>query len=182
MNRTMRAAYQFFRENAGGIVGHNAETAIALARAEHEAWERDWEASWEWDDDADLGDHEEWCCTAQLNARGRNADGSERPSYFREPQCEHEAYVAVLKDEDGNVLKALGGIIDPDSKYMRVIEAELALEALSAGHSGSTVSQPESQSDHHPSEPYAISVNVPSGIDPDEARALIEYALAKAVR
>jgi hypothetical protein len=36
----------------------------------------------------------------------------------------------VLKDGDGNVLASLCGITDPDSNYRRVVEAELASEAL----------------------------------------------------
>ena len=49
-------------------------------------------------------------------------------SYDDQP---YEVLVAVLKDEHGNSIGSLGGIGDPDSNYRRVVEAELALEALS---------------------------------------------------
>jgi len=42
-----------------------------------------------------------------------------------------EVYVALLRDEEGNVLTSLGGIGDPDRNFARVTEAELALEAAS---------------------------------------------------
>jgi hypothetical protein len=42
-----------------------------------------------------------------------------------------EVLVATLKDAEGSVLASVGGIIDPDKNYGRVVEAELALQALS---------------------------------------------------
>jgi len=41
-----------------------------------------------------------------------------------------EVLVAILKDASGNVIGSLSGIGDPDNNYRRVVEAELALEAL----------------------------------------------------
>lgn len=38
-------------------------------------------------------------------------------------------YIALLRDEDGDVLASLGAIGDPDANYERVVEAELAYEA-----------------------------------------------------
>ena len=79
---------------------------MKLAKAEQEAEARDWTVEWSYDDlPYDMGDAE-----------------TEMPS---------EVLVAVLKDASGNVLGSLGGIGDPDSNYRRVVEAELALEALS---------------------------------------------------
>lgn len=100
-----REAYDFFRENAGGIVGHNAECAIALARAEAYARAHDWTYEWEYDDTP-------WEC-----------DCGER-------DCQpNEVLGCILQDEHGNPLGSLWGIGDPDRHYRRVVEAELALEA-----------------------------------------------------
>jgi hypothetical protein len=107
MTTSMLRAYRFFFDNAGYIVGHRAECALSLARAEQYARDNDWQAEWVWDDDADLS----WMSDAEQ----------------REP---HEVYGCVLKDENGNVLASLWGITDPDNAYMRVIEAELADESL----------------------------------------------------
>ena len=41
-----------------------------------------------------------------------------------------EVLIAVLKDADGHVLESLGGIGDPSPSYQRLVEAELALEAM----------------------------------------------------
>jgi len=100
-------AYRFFVANAGYVVGHRAECALNLARAEQYARENDWQAEWVWDDDADLS----WMSDAER----------EKP---------HEVYGCVLKDANGNVLASLWGITDPDREYMRVVEAELAAESM----------------------------------------------------
>lgn len=43
----------------------------------------------------------------------------------------HEILCAELHTEDGDHLASLGGIIDPGGAICRVVEAELAQEALS---------------------------------------------------
>lgn len=102
----LRKAYDFFREQGGGRVGHSAEGAINLARAEKIAEGEGWEAEWE-------DDPEEW-------------DGdTERP--FEVLNC-------LLKDEQGDVIASLGSIgmsgnARQDRDYTRLVEAELALEA-----------------------------------------------------
>ncbi len=97
-------AYRFFFENAGYCVGRRAAGALALARAEKAASERGWSFSWEWDElPYEMGDAE-----------------TEPPE---------EVLVCVLKDEHGRTLECLGGIGDPSKEYVRVVEAELALEA-----------------------------------------------------
>jgi hypothetical protein len=105
---------EFFRKNAGyatrsGESKAKAKTrgAQALARAEAEAAARGWTVDWE-------EDPEEW----------QGCD--ERP---------FEVLTAVLRDADGNVLASLGGIgmsgnRIQDRAYARVMEAELASEAL----------------------------------------------------
>jgi hypothetical protein len=107
-------AVAFFRKWAGYAVAHGESKARAktrgaqeLARAEAEAEARGWKVEWE-------HDPEEW--------QGE----SERP---------FEVLTAVLRDADGNVMASLGGIgmsgkSSDDRAYGRVVEAELALEAL----------------------------------------------------
>lgn len=80
-------------------------SAIALARAEAEAATRGWSVEWEGDPEPyQMGDAE-----------------GEAPS---------EVYGAVLRDEHGTVIASLWGIGDPTRAYRRVVEAELASEAL----------------------------------------------------
>ncbi len=105
-------AVAFFRKHAG--YGYDpaketeaqgrTRTARALAAAEKEAQERGWEVRWSHDDlPWDPGDTD----------------------YTPE-----EVLAAVLYDEHGNVIGSLSGIADPSKAYARVVEAELALEAL----------------------------------------------------
>lgn len=105
---------RFFREHGGGVVGEATRGALGLARAEREAERRGWLVEWEWDDDADWS----WL---------------DQPGLEREKARDHEVYVATLKDRQGRALASLGGIFDPDDKYRRVVEAELAYEALARG-------------------------------------------------
>jgi hypothetical protein len=116
MDKQFIAAYRFFKEHAGCIVGQRALGAYALAKAERYATLVGYEIVWEYDGDADLGDHEVWCSNA---ARGR---------------CKgHECLSAVLRDVCGELRASLCNIIEPDANYRRVIEAELALEAMPGG-------------------------------------------------
>jgi hypothetical protein len=116
MTKQLRDAYRFFREHAGYIVGRRALGAYALAKAEQYAALVGYEIVWEYDYDAELGEHELWCSDA---ARGR---------------CKgHECLSAVLRDVCGEVRASLGSIIEPDANHRRLIEAELALEAMPGG-------------------------------------------------
>lgn len=116
MTRTFdRRAYRFFAENAGGIVGERALYAARLARAEAslrmaEHHERA-RVRWEWDDSPDLS----WM-TDEERAQP------------------HECLVALLEVRCGQceawtVKECMGGIVDADRDYVRIIEAELACEA-----------------------------------------------------
>ena len=107
MTTSMIRAYRFFFAHAGYIVGERAKCALGLARAERYARNNDWEAEWVADDDADLS----W-----MSDEGRS-----------EP---HEVLGCILRDSNGNVLASLWGITDPTFGYTRVVEAELASEAL----------------------------------------------------
>ena len=87
------------------IVGERALAAIALARAERAMRESGLTVEWEWDESPDLSWMDE-----------------------KEAEKPHECLVAFIRS-NGRTLAALGGIVDPDRPYARVIEAELALEA-----------------------------------------------------
>lgn len=102
-----RKDFQFFFREAGYVVGERAKGAIALARAESYAAERGWSFDWPEDNDADWS----W-----MDKREK-----ERP---------HEVYACVLRDADGRAIESLWSIFDPDDAYIRVIQAELALEAM----------------------------------------------------
>ncbi len=116
-----KRAIAFFRGHAGGIVGQRMETALHLARAERIASENDWTYTWEFSQDFtdSLGDHEYWCADAKRAKR----EG-------KRPACEHEILDVLLRDASGTVLASLGGCIDVSRAYARVVEAELACEAL----------------------------------------------------
>lgn len=100
----LKKAYEFFKKHAGGRQGHNAADCLALARAEAAAEALGWDSEWENDDLP-------W-----------ESDDDYEPS---------EVLGCVLKDADGEVLESLWAIADPTREYARVVEAELALEALS---------------------------------------------------
>lgn len=107
----LRRAVDFFYKHAGfsypvGATKAQAERsrragALRLAQAEAFAEDAGMFVDWVHDDDD-------------------TADGDDGPP--------NERFAAVLKSETGKVLASLGSIGDPDSNYMRVIEAELALE------------------------------------------------------
>ena len=106
-------AVAFFMRHAGWSYAAGKETkaqgrrrgAIALAKAEAEAANRGWRVRWEHSvEPYEMGDAE-----------------MEMPS---------EVLDAVLFDEHGHAIASLGQIGDPSRSYGRVVEAELALEAL----------------------------------------------------
>ena len=118
--RTLSPAEVFFYENAGYSHDPKTETAEQgrircakdLAKAEAEAERLEWSYEWPWDDSGCSGcdcGSDECDCSA-----GRS----------------HETLGCVLKDADGNVLESLWGICNPSRSYARVVEAELASEAL----------------------------------------------------
>jgi hypothetical protein len=97
----LKKAYDFFRKHAGS----SAKNALELARSEAVAESLGWEVVWEEDqEEYQLGDEED---------------------------MPREVLVAILRDQDGEQLELLGGIGDPDRVTGRLIEAELALDALS---------------------------------------------------
>jgi hypothetical protein len=103
--KTLRERFQFFQQHAGGIVGQSALGAIALARAEVRAQDLDLEVTWEdergeWDGD---------CPPPAVHAC----------AFIVDPHAKR--YLACL----GGI--GLNSIHDP---YVRVVEAELFLEAI----------------------------------------------------
>jgi hypothetical protein len=117
----MQTPYQFFLKHAGYSVAQG-ETQIQgrrrcahlLARAEKYARAHMWSFGWEYDPYGCTG------CSC----------GS--------PECEcstgdmHETLVCCLWDDGATpkVLESLGGICGATREYRRVVEAELALEAM----------------------------------------------------
>jgi len=105
-----KAAIDFFYKHAGYSHDPRKETAeqgrrrgaIALAKAELYSAGRGWRVEWKHDADADRSGIED----------------------------AEEVLGAVLRDGQGKMLDSLWGIADPDRNYRRVVEAELALEAM----------------------------------------------------
>ena len=99
-------AFKFFRENAGGIVGQSAVGAIALARAEVRAESMGLSVIWEDEDHAWDAD----CPAPPIHVWGRvHSPGDKRDT------------IASL----GSV-----GLLSWSDPYVRVVEAELYVEAL----------------------------------------------------
>jgi hypothetical protein len=110
-----RSAWRFFHENAGGIVGQSAIGAASLARAESALRLAEYHdqarVRFDFDADTDLS----WMTDA-------------------ERKQEHECLSAVLEVRCAScqaweVRASLGGIVDADRDYLRIISAKLACEA-----------------------------------------------------
>lgn len=108
-----RRATRFFADNAGGVVGQAALTGYRLALAEELAERCGWTVEWEIDTDVDTS----WCEECESDSEHR---------------AEHVAdtYCATLLDAEGKSIHSTGGIDRPTSAYRRVVEAELAADAL----------------------------------------------------
>ena len=113
VDRTLRRRWRFFFDHAGGIVGERAVTAMALARAEMHAEAADWYVLWEPDECPDLS----WL------GPGEEVGEVLCAVLVRMPQSASDGNLST-------VLASLCGIVDPDASYRRVVEAELALEAM----------------------------------------------------
>lgn len=115
-HKAMTPEVRFFYDHAGWSHGPEESSeagrlrcAESLARAEIEAERRGWFVDWGTDCDAEP-------CYETCERAGT--------------EHTHEILCAVLCDADRHVLGSLGGIIDPDKTYGRVVAAELADEAL----------------------------------------------------
>lgn len=119
MNTHIQRSWRFFLEHAGYCTPPGrAACALGLARAEARAESAGFTFEWEWDDDADLS----WMDDRDLYYR--DDEGKRHPR-------EHEILGCIARGPDGEVLASLWGIVDADTGYRRVVEAELASEALS---------------------------------------------------
>lgn len=112
----VRQAWRFFHTHAGYIVGERALCAWRLALAERHA--EAYGVTFEWDGDygdyhGALGDHAYWCAEERQGIKHA-----------------HEVLSCVARDARRNVIASIGGVIDPSREYARVIQAELAVEAL----------------------------------------------------
>lgn len=111
--------YRFFRQHAGGIVGRNAEGAIALARADRliEAAAEEDVARVEWADDEEPYEHGVYTL-AEIAAKFESNEWS-------------GPYGCVIYIE-GEVAESLWGITlgpaDLNDPYARVVVAELAAQ------------------------------------------------------
>jgi hypothetical protein len=126
----IRQAARFFHEHAGYVVGESMRGALAHARAERDA--RAAGVTFEWSEDPTgydvLGDLE--CCKeAERHATWARAHFDNGLARRIESGHRHEVEDCLAMFR-GEVLASLGGIVDADSDYRRVIQAELALEAM----------------------------------------------------
>lgn len=95
--------YSYKRGQSKELARRQAATSMAAAEAYAEA--HGWHVDWEEDlDEYQMGDLE-----------------TEHPK---------EVLTAVLRDANNKVLASLGAIGDPSRTYARIVEAELALEAM----------------------------------------------------
>jgi len=108
MDAQLRRSYEFFRREAGYVVGQKAMGALQLAKAERDVFEL---YGWTWQTRPDYGADLSWM------------DEDERKQ-------DHECCGVVLVDPDGKPRfeHALWGIVDSTDNYLRVCAAELALE------------------------------------------------------
>lgn len=110
-----RADWRFFLENAGyATPPGRAKCALDLAHAERQARNQGYTFEWEYDCDGCSG------CDCG-NKACKCASGEE-----------HETLACVCRTAFGKVAASLCGICEPSKEYRRVVEAELALEALNS--------------------------------------------------
>lgn len=119
MTTSLRDRYRFFRKHAGGLVGHSAEGALALARAEEKAERVGLTVVWEWEDIPWDGDESEkppeyWLCG--LVYKSEDVD----------------EYHGTVRNKRATSYACLGGVgVDSmRDSYLRVCAAEMYSEAL----------------------------------------------------
>lgn len=117
-----QAAYLFFLRNAGFSYDPKtqtpqqgkAATARKLAKAERDARALGYTFEWDFDLDGCQG-----CdCTSQECVCSTGAD--------------HETLSCICRDSCGTVVQSLSSICEPSREYRRIVEAELAEEALAS--------------------------------------------------
>jgi hypothetical protein len=120
MTRKQEQFQFFYKHSAGYSYDPKTQTprqgraacARHLAAAERYFYDHDWSVTWDFDEvgcsGCDCGSSDCACSTGM----------------------DHETLACVLRDAADNVLASLSGICSPSNDYMRVIRAELALEAM----------------------------------------------------
>jgi hypothetical protein len=118
--KQLTADQLFFFEHAGYSYDPKKETAYQgrmrcakeIAEAEATAQRLDWTFNWDYDPEG---------CS------GCDCDSNDCPC---SAQTEHETLNCWVEDAEGKTLASLGSICGADTNYRRVVEAELAEEAL----------------------------------------------------
>ena len=118
--KTLSKAERFFYDHAGYSYDAKTETAQqgrircarAMAIAEEQAANLDWCFCWEPDEQGCIG-----CDCKSDDCKCSTGE-------------DHETLCCLVRDYEGNTLASLGGICGATPQYSRVVEAELACEAL----------------------------------------------------
>ena len=124
-----REAFRFFLENAGYCVGSRAQGAINLARAEADA--KKLGITFEWAPEMEPYDGAGCCEDVKRHAQYLRNDGRTMEARWLEREHMHDAEWCAARYK-GETLASLGMIADADRTYRRVVQAELAMEALAA--------------------------------------------------
>lgn len=108
-----RHAWRFFHDNAGYCTPPGkAQCALNFAHAERESKSKGFTFDWMMD---------------EIGCLGCDCGGKDCACATGEP---HETLCCLCRNEHGKVVASLGAICGATSEYKRVVEAELALEAL----------------------------------------------------
>jgi len=113
-------AVAFFRENAGFSYDPKTETK----RQGKERCAREYAAAEVWAKDNDL------TVIWEHDSEGCIGCDCDNPECDCSTGADHETFWACLRDTEGEHLASLSCICKPDSNYRRVVEAELASEAM----------------------------------------------------
>lgn len=117
-----QVAFDFFFANAGFSYDPKTETqAKGKARCAREMAKDEAKAS-------ALGFTFEW----EYDQEGCSGCACDNPECACSNQTEHETLYCLCRDASGTVVASLSGICEPTREYRRVVEAELAGEALVA--------------------------------------------------
>lgn len=114
MKTSLKRAFEFFRENAGYCTPPG-KLACALELARAEAWAREEGIDFDWETDQEPVDYQD------AKGNWKQEEGEICSAYRPCGECGERRVVA-----------SLGGIAGATPEYRRVVEAELAMEAMGA--------------------------------------------------